>query len=836
MLEVKNNNKKGYGLTAVIAAAAAVIAAALAIIFGVNLPYKNSFGEVTPANAAQSAKISALVQGYNGDEYFIVGKSSLEKRRAVGDELICKVDFKDEIESFVDRNDLRDKLINGSLVDYYGKYVTVSENERYLLVFDGVGNTFKFEDTSDGLVLTDDYYLTDLGETYGYLESTYSGNFGFLLFNNVDGAIVLRKFNVSNLKAGELASKYIWSVEKVLSDGSYQLTFSSANVKIWDMAVSGDYIYLAFSNGIYKMSQSFADYEKDGLSVRFFEDANDKYLEIYNRLLFNKIEELELNVPEKTDNSSLEAFLKENGVKQSALGKLKRQAREAVCSAEGFEWCDSYDGAYVTINKDYCSFESFSQSKYGASVPFGVAFDSFNEVFYVAGVDKLYSLSPEVLGTLDYANEGLSDGNLQEVSLNSGGKNLNSISPVVYNPYSKCLYVAYENSDIVSIVNVASGSPEIIFTFSAGYNLQKQIGDSQNKSYHFLSISAADKETYVYSLSPEKSAHGSLFKTLLIIFIAAFVVAAIVAAIAFYGYNSQKGAEKLKVIKTDLIKHKGVYLALVPFVVLICLFCYYEAIGSISFSFYEYTQEKPTRNWNNFNNYREILSDSAFWSQAKNMLFFLFFDILFAIVPPVLFAFMLTIMTNKGYSKLARTLLFIPGILPGVATMLIWKIGIFGDSGVLNQLASSLFGVKEPIKFLANESISVWSLLLMGFPYVGTYLIFYGGMMNIPSSYYEAAELEGVSVARRLFQIDIPLIVSQLKYVFITTFINSVQNYSRTYMLGSAATTPAQKLYENTQRGNYGKASAYAVLIFIFLLAAMIINFRSQKKDLEGSL
>lgn len=108
--------------------------------------------------------------------------------------------------------------------------------------------------------------------------------------------------------------------------------------------------------------------------------------------------------------------------------------------------------------------------------------------------------------------------------------------------------------------------------------------------------------------------------------------------------------------------------------------------------------------------------------------------------------------------------------------------------------------------------------------------------MNIPSSYYEAAELDGITVTKRLFKIDIPLIAAQTKYVFITTFINSVQNYSRTYMLGSDARTPVHNLYERMQAGNYGEASAYAVLIFLFLLVVMIVNFRDQKKELGGAM
>jgi multiple sugar transport system permease protein len=142
----------------------------------------------------------------------------------------------------------------------------------------------------------------------------------------------------------------------------------------------------------------------------------------------------------------------------------------------------------------------------------------------------------------------------------------------------------------------------------------------------------------------------------------------------------------------------------------------------------------------------------------------------------------------------------------------------------------------EPIKFLAQTNITKSSLVLMGFPYVGSYLIFYGAMMNVPDSYYEAAELDGITVTKRFIGIDIPLIFPQIKYVIIMTFIGSVQNFARVYMItgGDWGTkTPIFTMYTQVLDGNYGLASAYATVIFVFLFAATVLNFRMQKKDNE---
>ena len=115
--------------------------------------------------------------------------------------------------------------------------------------------------------------------------------------------------------------------------------------------------------------------------------------------------------------------------------------------------------------------------------------------------------------------------------------------------------------------------------------------------------------------------------------------------------------------------------------------------------------------------------------------------------------------------------------------------------------------------------------------------MFYGAMMNIPKDYYEAAELDGVTIWKRFFSIDLPLCVPQIIYIFIVTIINSAQNYARTYMLRSSGTiTLAEKMYRAMTSGgaDYGLSSAYAMVIFALLFVAIIINFRIQKKSYMG--
>ena len=127
---------------------------------------------------------------------------------------------------------------------------------------------------------------------------------------------------------------------------------------------------------------------------------------------------------------------------------------------------------------------------------------------------------------------------------------------------------------------------------------------------------------------------------------------------------------------------------------------------------------------------------------------------------------------------------------------------------------------------------------MFAFPWVGSYLIFYGGVSAISNSLFEAADLDGCSWVRRMVTIDLPLIAPQLKYIFITSFIASVQDYGRLFITdqatGHGLKIPALIIYESlygNSEPNYGLSSAMSMFLFAFLLIATVLNFRAQSKS-----
>ena len=201
----------------------------------------------------------------------------------------------------------------------------------------------------------------------------------------------------------------------------------------------------------------------------------------------------------------------------------------------------------------------------------------------------------------------------------------------------------------------------------------------------------------------------------------------------------QKGLRRLKV---GFRKSWKSYTFILPTFVLLGLFMYVPAVWGLILSFFDYVPGVYTRPVG-FANFVAVLKDPFFTGGIGNMLIFLVTDLIKALVPAVLIAELILALNSKKAQYWVRVLIYIPGILPGVAVLLIWTKGIYGDMGLLNSIVE-LFGGRGT-DWLGNDKTALMSLVMIGLPWVGQYILFYGALMSVPESYKESAKLDGCS-------------------------------------------------------------------------------------------
>ena len=596
----------------------------------------------------------------------------------------------------------------------------------------------------------------------------------------------LKKFDLSkSLSEGPVSSGHLYLPSQkgstITLKHAQNLSILSFEIMVRDGV---EYAYIIHNDGLLRVST-------DGSQNKWRERYLAEYNEIYQQLYTAEYETIyatkEAEILEKSPDIATEELAKQ--ANEDATTELYIRATSLASDAmvNKYDELQSFNGENGELKLDADAFDKKMYNSFSADEV------SYRGCAYVEEEGKYYLVTQGRTMVVCDANQDFTSYNKQKkfglpFKHEEAGIELAYMPETVgaalyYDETTNVGYALYSNKQSVSRIDF--DTKQITYTMNLDFDIRSiiQSPNRNNVFYMYLNPYEAASGAYILrAATMDGRAMQSTLEALTTLSVVIAVVAAIVLLFAMLCLYKKGFSAKFIKIMQGFRKQWVIYLIILGTMSMVGLFCFYPAIGSISLSFFDYTSARPVRLWNHFAHYKYIFTNDGALKEFVNMFIFLGSDLFTALLPPLIFAFFLTIMRNKKYSALTRTLLFIPGIIPGVATTLLWREGIYGMRGVINGLLDFLNGaaINPEVNFLGsteNPAMVKWSLIMMGFPFVGSYLIFYGAMMNVPDSYYEAAELDGITVIKRFVFIDVPLILAQIKYVFIMTFIGSVQNF-----------------------------------------------------------
>ncbi len=303
-----------------------------------------------------------------------------------------------------------------------------------------------------------------------------------------------------------------------------------------------------------------------------------------------------------------------------------------------------------------------------------------------------------------------------------------------------------------------------------------------------------------------------------------------IAASARQGVLTSRGWDRLRRGATG-------YLFLLPTMVFIAYFLYFPAYRALTGAF---------TSWDGFNapeyvgldNFRRIFNDEVMGIAARNNLIWAVIDVFLAIVPAFLVAELIFHVGAVRLRYLYRTLFVIPAIVPFIVTVLLWRYFYQGD-GLINVFLESLGLDGLTRSWIADPDTALYALALMGLPWVNAFnmLILFAGLQNIPREIIEAAELEGATGLKRMWTIDLPLVLSQVKLLLILALITSGQNIVVPLVMthggpGYETYTVALYMYDTAvEYGEFGYSMAIALVLFIVIMALTAIGQFLSRRD-----
>ncbi|MCL1841562.1 MAG: sugar ABC transporter permease [Propionibacteriaceae bacterium] len=273
------------------------------------------------------------------------------------------------------------------------------------------------------------------------------------------------------------------------------------------------------------------------------------------------------------------------------------------------------------------------------------------------------------------------------------------------------------------------------------------------------------------------------------------------------------------------------YVFITPTTVLLTLFYLYPLVRTIIYSF---------TNWNpagfraphgvGFTNYINLFHDDTFLMAFRTTLIFVVIVVPVAMASGLLLAALMRT-PLRGRTAL-RTLIFLPFIAPTVGSALIFTYLATPFGGLFN-IPVRLFG-HAAIPFLTTAPWSLVAVIIFSiWTQVGYTMIIYSSAMSvIPTSYYEAATMDGANSFRQFFYLTVPLVNPTTAFLSVTGTLTALQAFTQIQILtrGGPTGQSTTLLYWVYQQGfvtfNGGAATAGAVVLLVIGLIVATVQLR----------
>ena len=274
---------------------------------------------------------------------------------------------------------------------------------------------------------------------------------------------------------------------------------------------------------------------------------------------------------------------------------------------------------------------------------------------------------------------------------------------------------------------------------------------------------------------------------------------------------------------------------ILPGLILVAVFVVYPMLFTIRISLSEYKIVQGDITFIGLENFKNVLEGgSRFWYAYRNNFLYAIVTVPFIILGGMFFAYLINNL-RRGQG-IFRVGFYLPVITSWVAAAVVWQWVLSGKYGLLNQMLATV-GIQGPA-WLSSATWAMPGIVLASvWKDTGYYaLMVLAALKSIDPGYYEAADLDGASGAKKFFSITLPLISPTLFLLIVINIIYGLQVFDSVLIMtdggpGGATTVFLERIYKYAfVQYKMGMASTYACILFVVLLLFTAVQFWMQKR------
>src|SRR3954468_16294866 len=240
--------------------------------------------------------------------------------------------------------------------------------------------------------------------------------------------------------------------------------------------------------------------------------------------------------------------------------------------------------------------------------------------------------------------------------------------------------------------------------------------------------------------------------------------------------------------------------------------------------------------WVGLENFQRVFADPVLPMAVRNTAYFALLALIFGYPVPLIAAVLMSeVRRAKGlYSALA----YLPVVVPPVVAVLLWKF--FYDprpEGVFNTVLGWI-GL-GPVPWVSGGRWVMPSLVLEAtWAAAGaTVIIYLAALVSVPAELYDAAEVDGASVLRKVWHVTMPQLRGVLLITLILQVIGTVQVFLEPFLFTNGGPNHATEtvmlhvynLAFASLGNDFGQATALSLMLAVFLGVLSLVYFRATR-------
>lgn len=280
------------------------------------------------------------------------------------------------------------------------------------------------------------------------------------------------------------------------------------------------------------------------------------------------------------------------------------------------------------------------------------------------------------------------------------------------------------------------------------------------------------------------------------------------------------------------------WLFVLPALTFFCAFVIYPLVTAVQYSFYNWNGIGAST-WVGIDNYVRVFSDRDLLISILNSLILIVFFTVIPVSSGLVLATLIRTMRPGAYATTARTLLFLPQIIPLVAAGIAWS-WMYAQTGTINTILDAV-----GLGFLSRSWLAEFGTALPAVGLIGSWvltglctILLLTGIGKIDAALYEAVRLDGAGWMREFVTVTLPGLRQEIAVLVTITVIAALSSFDIIYTTtkggpGTSTLVPGISIFRLAfTQSEVGLASALGIVLLALVLAVVLpIQLLAKERD-----